>query len=200
MADGKVEQDEVYELQLAIERVVPKDVREELKEKRRIAYYNSPATENQLEYLRRLGVNPRSEISRSTASELIDETLRQAPATERQLNYIRDLGGNVPPEMSKRQASELIDELLEQEARQGPTHRQMMVLRFWNRLDMAHSSKDEITDWLSRFYKEDPRRKAAWDIFKVDSGDAGLQGDPSFVPLGAGEEYLQALRGVFPTS
>jgi hypothetical protein len=57
LADGKVTTEEAYELQLAIERVVPKEIRDDLKEKRRTAYYNSPASQNQIEYLQNLGVN-----------------------------------------------------------------------------------------------------------------------------------------------
>ena len=82
----------------------------------------------------------------------------------------------------------MIEELL---GRQQPTPRQMMILRFWNRMDLAQSSKEEVSDWLSQFYEQDPRRKEAWETYKHDSADDGSQHDPSCVPLGAGEHYLQ---------
>jgi hypothetical protein len=66
-----------------------------------------------------------------------------------------------------------------------------MVLRFWNRLDLAESSKWDVSQWLNHFYEEDPRRQQAWETFKKEIGDDGSQDDPSLVPLGAGEAYLE---------
>src|ERR1019366_2919666 len=60
-----------------------------------------------------------------------------------------------------------------------------------NRLDLASSSKNELSEWVNRFYEEDPRRKAAWEIFKLEQGNDGSQSDPSWVPVGIGEAYLQ---------
>ena len=157
----------------------------ELKEK----LYHRP-TEKQLEYIRALGVNPPPDLTRFTAIELIDKLLHSVKATEGQLQYIRDLGGNPSAELSHADAGEIIKQLL---ARQQPTPRQMMVLRFWNRMDLTQSSKDEITAWLEQFYNEDPRRKAAWEAFKLKNGDDGSQHDPSWVPIGAGKSYLNSL-------
>jgi hypothetical protein len=217
------------ELQVAIERVLPKHIREPIVAKRiqveerlrnsapasqgvldRIrelggkppkgitaaeAYelketlYHQP-TEKQLEYIRALGVNPPPDLTRYTAIDLIDKLLHSTKATERQLQYIRDLGGNPPAGLNHANAGEIIKQLL---ARQQPTPRQMMILRFWNKTDLMQSSKDEVAAWLEQFYNEDPRRKVAWEAFKLENGDDGSQHDPSFVPIGVGESYLSKL-------
>jgi hypothetical protein len=57
-------------------------------------------------------------------------------------------------------------------------------------MDLEQSSKWEIEQWQNQFYAEDPRRKAAWEAFKLEIGDDGSQHDPSCVPIGAGESYL----------
>lgn len=157
----------------------------ELKEK----LYHQP-TEKQLEYIRALGVNPPPDLTRYTAIDLIDKLLHSTKATEGQLQYIHDLGGNPPAGLNHADAGEIIKQLL---ARQQPTPRQMMILRFWNKTDLMRSSKDEVAAWLEQFYNEDTRRKAAWETFKLETGDDGSQHDPSCVPLGAGESYLNKL-------
>ncbi|MGB8370997.1 MAG: hypothetical protein ACLPYZ_10870 [Limisphaerales bacterium] len=214
------------ELQTAIERVLPKHIREPIVAKRlevegqlrsnapvsqgvydyirllggkpsrditaEAAYrlkeelYHQP-TEKQIEYIRALGVNPPSGLTRFTAIELIDKLLHSVKATEGQLQYIRDLGGNPSADLTHAAAAETIKQLL---ARQQPTPRQMMILRFWNKTDLMQSSKEDVTTWLEQFYSEDPRRKAAWEAFKLENGDDGSQRDPSWVPIGVGESYL----------
>ena len=50
-----------------------------------------------------------------------------------------------------------------------------MVLRFWNRMDLENSSKYDIAAWQDRFYSENPLRKTAWELFKLERGDDGSQ-------------------------
>jgi len=158
----------------------------------------SQPSERQLEYIRALGGNPPPDITRWDASNLIQELLGSTKATEKQFQYIRDLGGNPPAELSRADAEMLIPQLQAKQheslaREQMPTPRQIMILRFWNRMDLAQSSKWEVEQWLSQFYGEDSRRKAAWETFKLETGDDGSQHDPSCVPLGAGESYLNKL-------
>jgi hypothetical protein len=163
----------VYDLQLAMERVLPKLFRVELKQKRQSAYRADP----------------------------------EHQPTEKQLKFIADLGGIVTPGMTRFEASMLIDDLLDEQenARHGnrrvpdysppsdASNRQMMVLRFWNRLDLANSSREEISEWLDDFYQNNPARREAWELFKREKGDDGSQRDPAWVPVAAGEEYLTRL-------
>jgi hypothetical protein len=195
LGKSQFSRDDGYQIQLAIERVLPKDMRTQLIEKRRAAWRGSPASENQLTYIRDLGGSRQPEMTRATASALIERMATSVPATEKQLNFIRDLGGSPPVGITKSEASALIDELLAK--RDGmrstePTNRQIMVLRFWNRMDLEKLSKEQLSEWMSQFYREDPRRKSAWEIFKLESrDDPTLQHDPSSVPLGIGDQYLQ---------
>ena len=130
------------------------------------------------------------------ANELIDELLHSVKATEKQIQFIRDLGANPSPGLSRADAEILIPQLLAKQREsfakeQPPTPRQMMVLRFWFRMDLAQKSKWDVEQWLDKFYNEDPRRKTAWAAYKQETGDDGSQHDPSTVPLGAGDKYMR---------
>lgn len=163
LLDGQIDRLEQHRLRVGIERVVPKSVRLSI-----------------AEMLERFGLPVDDE----------DEPWigwRSDPITARQLEYIRDLGGVASESMTKGQASRLIDQLLE---RRPPSPRQMMVLRFFDRLDVAERTKEEVSAWLDEFYREDEARERAWDRFKLDIGDDGTIRDPSVVPLGAFRSYL----------
>ena len=153
-------------------------------------------SDKQLSYIRGLGGNPSPNITREEASEMIGKLLHSTKATGRQMEYIRSLGGDPSPGLSRAEAEELIPQLQARQyqtsaQQQPPTQRQMMVLRFWNRTDLAQTSKWEVEQWLNKFYDEDSSRRKAWELFKVEAGDDGSQHDPSSIPLGAGENYLK---------
>ena len=110
-------------------------------------------------------------------------------ATEKQINYIRGLGGYAPPTLSKRQTSALINQLLS-----GPrpvSQRQLLVLRFWNRLDLKTKSREEVSDWIDQHYANDVRHQQAWERYKSRNGDNGGQDTPMTVPLGAGYDFMK---------
>jgi hypothetical protein len=225
-------------LQIAIERVLPKQIREPILEKRHLVEQqlrnNMPASkemvalirqlggkppfgitrgeaydlkeklwhqpsDKQLSYIRGLGGNPSPDITREEASEMIQSLLHSVSATERQVEYIRELGGNPRFGLSRAEAEELIPRLQAKQyqtssQQQPPTQRQMMVLRFWNKMDLIQTSKWDVEQWLTKFYDDDPRRKKAWELFKAEVGDDGSQQDPSFIPLGVGENYLKRVN------
>jgi hypothetical protein len=114
-------------------------------------------------------------------------------ATEAQLNYIRDLGGKPPVGINIAEASLLIEQLLDHSDHSRPTPRQIMVLRFWNRMDLANRSRSDISNWLEHFYAQDSRRKSAWQLYKLQNKDDGTQRDPSWVKIGEGENCLREL-------
>src|ERR1035437_1953600 len=232
LGQGQLAAGNLSEIQFAIERVIPKDYRCFIAEKRRMVKEQLPAskamlesirerggnpppaitraeayelkqelyhqpTQKQLEYIRALGGNPTPDLTRCTAMDLIEQLLHSVKATEKQLDFIRSLGGNPPQGLSRAGADELIPRLLaeqhEKQAREKlPTPRQMMVLRFWNRMDLVNATQWEVEQWLSQFYEEYPRRKEAWETFKKESRDDGSQRDPSWVPIGVGESYLRS--------
>jgi len=161
---------QTIEIHLAIERAVPKSIRGDFTARRQEATIRD--YEERTKYDRRHSSPP-------------------VPATEKQLQYIHDLGGNAPRGLTKGDASDLIDELKGDGT--FPTPRQVMVLRFWNRMDMATRSKAEITEWLNRFYAEDSLRKGAWTLYKIRHNDDGTQRDPSWVEIGVGENYRREI-------
>ena len=156
-ADGKITEEEVFEIQLGIERVLPKEYRSRITEARKAAYYDQPASANQLDTIEQVAHSRPSGLTRRQASEMLDRLFTDPPAS----------------------------------------NRQVMFLRFWNRMDLATKSRREISEWMDAFTQADEARWLAWDLFKQDCHDDGSQRDPSFVPIGAGEEYLQkALRNL----
>jgi hypothetical protein len=149
--DGKLAVEEVFEIQLAIERILPKEYRTQVTDARKAAYYDQPASENQLD-------------------------------------AIQSFTRNRPAGLTRREASEMLDNLFENPP---PSNRQIMLLRFWNRMDLVNSSRHEISEWIDAFTSADHARWLAWSLFKEEYGDDGSQRDPSFVPVGIGERYLE---------
>ena len=176
LLDGRVSVEERCDVLGAIERVLPPDARVLARIQRRAAETIS-ATDT-----------PRIETPAPAAPGRVKK------ASESQLAYLRSLG--VPHEaatLTMPQASELIDQALSEPSR--PSSRQIMVLRFWNRLDLAHQSRNEVSDWMDLWYGEDPRRMDAWKAWKQSSGDDGSQGDPDRVPIGAGNDWIERTAG-----
>lgn len=149
--DGKISGEEVFEIQLAIERVLPKEFRTHITKARKSAYYDQAASENQLDTIQSITQRRPEGLTRRAASEMLDHLFANPPASNRQI----------------------------------------MFLRFWNRLDLAEKSRREISEWMDAFVREDQARWLAWDLFKSDYKDDGSQRDPSFVPIGAATEYLE---------
>jgi hypothetical protein len=154
-ADGKITPEEIVEIQFGIERVLPKEYRTRITEARESAYYNQPASENQLAAIHALTHQRPAGLSRREASEMLDQLYTNPPASNRQL----------------------------------------MFLRFWNRMYLATKSRREISEWMDAFIQDDHARWIAWDAFKQEYGDDGSQRDPSFVPLDAGQKYLERIYG-----
>ena len=166
LLDGIIEEGERAEIHRAILRILPKDYRAAAKQQKE----NLDAAHKAREDLQR----------RKT----------EALATEKQISYLISLGGQPYEGMTKREASEAITSLTD---RDGPTVRQKMVLRFWNRLDMLSWSVDEVSSWMDDFYRQDERHLDAWELWKYENGDRGGRSIDQIdtVPIGAGFEYLQ---------
>lgn len=131
---------------------------------------------------------------RRRAAEALTEEPEEPPepATEPQCRYILALGGVVPDGLTKESASDLIDSLLS--TGRSVSNRQMMVLRFWNRLDVREGGKRGVSEWMDAWYAEDRDRVAAWSIWKEENGDTGRQDNPEKVPIGVGEDYLRRVK------
>jgi len=147
--DGELSSEDICDIQLAIERVLPKTFREKIKEKRKEVYYNGPASSEQIELIERLTKKPATLMSRREASEFIERSFNQ------------------------------------------PSNRQLMLLRFWNRMDLADKTRSEVSEWIDEFTQDNQERWEAWSLFKDEIEDDGGQNDPSIVPIGAGERYLR---------
>jgi hypothetical protein len=190
LSDGEIVDGERNLLVKAILRVLPADRREEVKAR----FDQIKADEKEREKAEKEKAKEEAKLLRAEEKELArQERIAEANVpTERQIEFITQLGGTLPPGSTKVQASELIDWLLENR----PTARQMMVLRFWNRLDLAKSSVDRVSDWMDSFYQEDPFRKEAWELWKAEANESGGRTYYSIgnVPIGAGMEYLSRIK------
>ena len=162
VADGAINDAEAYALKLAFERIIPKEAR---------------------------GIvsTPLQNIGLPAVHEYDLEPWTEDEATHRQIAYILDLGGRVTPGMSKGEASELIEQLL---ARRPPSPRQTMLLRFFDRLDLMQSTKDEVSLWIDQLYASDERLERAWDRFKRETNHDPFEHDATIVPVAAFKTYL----------
>lgn len=166
-----IDDNEALELKQALLRIVPADVRESLK----------------------FTVQSQEPLDDPEGGEEQADDLDAA--TPQQIKYIKDLGGSVPRNLNTWDASELIGQLLKMTP---PSPRQMMVARFWDRMDMATKSKPEVSHWMDQMLSDDPDRRKAWELFKRDVGDVGQMREPMAVPLGIGQKYLARVKGVLP--
>lgn len=71
---------------------------------------DQPATDAQLEALRRWKVEPPAGLSKGQASDMLTQAAARTmePATEKQLSYLRSLGREIRPGLTKREAGRLI--------------------------------------------------------------------------------------------
>lgn len=166
LANGALEQAEVHALRLAMERVVPKDVRARV-----------------TELLSSIGLPSSFEVREGSGG------WREDPMTERQRDFIVKLSGEPPPEMTKGDASDLIEDLLE---RRPATTRQRMLLRFFDREEMADRPLEEISQFIDELFYTNDAYESAWLRFKASVGDDRTVNDLNDVPKGG---YRQFLRG-----
>lgn len=164
VADGAVDDAEAYRLKLAFERVVPKEVRGVVST-----------------HLQDIGLSGADDFGPEPA-------WAHHEATARQIEYIVALGGQVVPRMTKGYASKLIEQLLD---RRPPTPRQVMLIRFFNRVDLMQSSKDEVSMWIDGLFASDENMERAWHRFKLATNHDPFETDPLVVPVGAFEDHLK---------
>lgn len=110
LGNNTITMDNKYEMQLAIERVLPKQIRDPIKRMRYEIEPGLPASEKTLARIRELGGTPPPGMTRTEAFEM--ESDLSSPATENQIAYIRRLGGNPRSNISFKAASDLIGILL----------------------------------------------------------------------------------------
>jgi DNA polymerase III epsilon subunit-like protein len=189
VADGKITDSERVDLFLGIEKVLPVT-------ERRVAKAAREETEAKA---RRENEPKISRADLEAMRSVADQPLRPSreagwradPMTEPQAAFIRSLGGTIRRSATKGEASDLIESLL---GKKQITSRQQMVMRFWARERQPDEGPREVSEWMDAFYQEDGDRKLAWDLFKNETEDNGLQGDPNRVPLGVGPDYLARIK------
>jgi hypothetical protein len=108
-ADGQITDEEIFEIQLAIERVLPKEYRTHITEARKSAFYNQPATDNQLDAIARITYERPAGLSRREASEMLESLFRNPPASHRQIMFLRFWNRMDLATKSRREISEWMD-------------------------------------------------------------------------------------------
>jgi hypothetical protein len=191
VANGSIETEDRRNLQAAIEKVLPVSEREAARDAReRVAHVvkgdSIPQPKISLNDLKRIKVEGHIELEPPE-----EASWRKDPMTERQYEFIRSKGASISRRATKGQASDLIGSLLNN---RSISSRQQMVMRFWNRSLKANEGRREVMLWLDAFYEEDPDRKAAWELYKEEAEDNGLQGVPERVPVGVGHDYLTRIK------
>jgi hypothetical protein len=171
LADGRISATELRVVRDAIFRVLPRDARETAERR----FYEARQRETIAKELERG----------------YDRTQPQ-PASEAQLAFISDLGGTPPDGLNMGDASIMIGEL----KLHRPSVRQQMVLRFWNRLDLMTAGVEGVSEWMDRWYAEDPDHLEAWKLWKAENAGDGIR-TPDFidmVEIGCGPSYLARVK------
>jgi len=191
---GHLSESDRLELQLGIEKVLPVSHRGFARHAREAAH-PAPAPDPADKSLPRITADDLKRMAQNAPPPLRGprhSDWRDDSMTEPQRHFIKSLGGTIRADATKGEASELIDQLLN--GHKPISSRQQMVLRFWGHSVPAGQGCREIMTWMDEFYHADPDRKVAWELFKQESEDNGLQGDPSRVPVGIGPQYLARVK------
>lgn len=112
-ADGKITDEEIFEIQLGIERILPKEYRTQITEARKAAYYDQPASANQLDTIQSITHQRPVGLSRRQASEMLDQLFTNPPASNRQLMFLRFWNRTDLASKSRREISEWMDSFLQ---------------------------------------------------------------------------------------
>jgi len=132
--DQKITSEELVEIQLGVERVLPPSTRSEIR-RNRLALIPpllpEPATERQLDYIHILGGYPPPGLSKWDASELIDQLKQNPPASPRQIMFLRFWGQMDLIGLPRNEVTAWMSEFIDQDERRKHA---------WNRY------KDEIGD------------------------------------------------------
>lgn len=153
------------------------------------------ATEAQLDYIRRLGMNPPARLAFAAAVAMIREAMATAKATVKQKELMRALGAGTGVEFTMAEADQIIARMLEKQGRLADEQtallsRQMQILRFWDRIDLFVAPRKNVAQWLNEFYDADARRRIAWEKFQTEYAHLWVD-DPFWVPIGMADSYLK---------
>jgi hypothetical protein len=110
-------------------------------------------------------------------------------ATKEQIQLMKILGIEVRQNCSSEQASELLREAIEKRHTLSGKH--LMVLRFWNREELAKNGSRFVSLWLDNWYRGDPDRYTAWSLWNRDHPECCF---PENLEAGAGFEYLVRVK------
>lgn len=112
-ADGKITDEETFEIQLGIERVLPKEFRSRITEARKTAYYDQPASANQLDAIEGITHQRPVGLSRREASEMLDRAFADPPASNRQIMFLRFWNRTDLATKSRREISAWMDSFIQ---------------------------------------------------------------------------------------
>lgn len=112
-AGGKITDEEMFEIQLGIERVLPKEYRTQITEARKAAYYSQPASDNQLDAIAAMTHERPASLSRREASEMLDRLYTDPPASNRQVMFLRFWNRMDLASKSRREISEWMDAFIQ---------------------------------------------------------------------------------------
>ena len=117
-------------------------------------------------------------------------------ATPEQKQFLRAMGRALPDNCTRAEATEIVNEAIG--VGQPVTNRQLMVLRFWNRMDLSNKGKAAVSEWLDAWYAEDPDRLTAWTLWKEEFREIGREDPPERVALDLGDAYLDRVKALAP--
>jgi hypothetical protein len=112
-ADSKITEEEIFEVQLGIERVLPKEYRTRVTEARKAAYYDQPASANQLDTIASITHQRPVGLTRREASEMLDRLFSDPPASNRQIMFLRFWNRTDLATKSWREVSEWMDSFIQ---------------------------------------------------------------------------------------
>lgn len=134
-----------------------------------------------------------------------DPVWKNDPATHAQIRYVKALGGELDENATKGEASAIIDSLIAEgrDPLVPTTDRQRMLLRFWDKEDLATEGKNAVSEWIDEWNEGDSSREIAWLLWKKEHEDINEQNDYENVTSGIGFIYIdrvESMRAEYLTS
>lgn len=187
VAAGTVSESDFIDVYCALERRLPVSARRLSEEAHRqnlpVPTPSGPVT----------GENWTKPANEETAADRAppDQGWHEEPMSDAQLEFIKRFRGSISPTATKGEAANLIDRLL-RELR--PTHRQMAILSFWNRLPGPGEGAREVLAWIEPFLRQDPDRARAWQLFRREHDELVRPEEWRQHAAGVGPAYLARVK------
>lgn len=112
---------------------------------------------------------------------------RRERISDAQLEFIKRFCLSLSANATQGEAAGMIERLL---AELPLSHRQQVMCKFWTHAPRTDDGPREVLAWMEGFFREDPDRRKAWQLFRLEHRRIARPEDAA----GAGPTYLAQIK------